>query len=386
MNSGNLSLTSKKRNRELCNDIKEKSEINNLNIDSNNSQNNSLEVAEKNNKNLTLNSFLPEENIIFKYENQIELVDSAFIFKDGDILIFKNKYSDIYDAKNHNQKLRLYSLGSISYFYYLDEETFISNQSTYFTIYIFLNHRTKFQEIQKINLPNSFLSQKIYLLTNRNIICQTFFHSETRLLIYAKEKINKKYAEFKDYSSVITNVDEVIELNLNKFLTIKNTINNQLIFKVYNNKDYKLIKSNTVTKVDRSHIIYFIFAFTKINENKIINGNFNNIFIFDAQMLDLETVINFNDFKIHKLKYIKKGIILLIGEDEKFNKNTDDLEKKIVLKKLKIDFCFNIISDEKNEDYTEYIGNFISLFQIENYWDKWIYTLTGKSLLRIYSR
>ena len=67
------------------------------------------------------------------------------------------------------------------------------------------------------------------------------------------------------------------------------------------------------------------------------------------------------------------------------NKKNKELENRVIFKRLKMDFCFNDIIDEKDKDMTEYIGEFISLFQIDVYWDKEIYTLVDKSILRIYS-
>ena len=384
MKSDVSSLTNKKRNREQFNE-EEKTEFNNINKDFN-IQTNSLLIKDNNNKNLLPNAFLSKKKIIFKYENQKEIIDSAFIFKDGDIIIFKNTYSQIYNTKTNKQKLILNFLGSISFFCYLNEETFISNKNSYFTIYKFLNNRSDLQQIQRINFPDNYFSRKIFHLTNGDIICQTYLHLETRLLIYTKKNNDEKYLGLKDYSPIIINVDEIIELNIDKFLTIKKTINDELIFKIYNTQDYKLVKSNTIyLRSDRTKVIYFIFTFSKINENKIINGNLNNIFIFDLQMLDLETIINFNDFKINKLKYINNETILLIGEDEECNKKNIGLENRVIFKRLKMDFCLNDIIDEKDEDMTEYIGKFISLFQIDAFWDKEIYTLVGKSILRIYS-
>ena len=332
------------------------------------------------------NTFFLGEKLIFKYENEKEIIDSAFIFKDGDIIIFKSTFSEIYNIETGKEKLRLNFLGSILVFCYLNEETFISNKNSFFNIYKFLNNRTGFQLIQTINFPQNCFAYKIYYLTNRDIICQIYSHYETRLLIYTKEIDNEEYVQSNDYSHTIKNIDEIIELNTDKFLTIKKTVNDELIFNLYKTQDYKLIKSNAIClRSDRNKVIYFIFTFNKINENKIINGNLNNIFIFDLQMLDLETIINFNDFKINKLKYINNETILIIGEDEKCNNNLFDFENRVIFKKLKMDFFLNDIIDEKKEDMTTYIGEYISLFQIENYWDKWIYSLVGKTVLRIYS-
>jgi hypothetical protein len=365
----------KKINKESPNDNSSSNEKHNLE-----QKNNQIKKEPKEEEKKDI--FFNEDKIIFKYENEQNRIDSAFVYNNGDILIFMTENTTLYDGKTFSPKLKLDFINSLYCFCYISEEEFISCKGSQFIIYKFEKQRTSVKLCQIVNC--SYII-KIKKLTNYDLAALCCYAGDFCLRVFRKKNLdecndlnntyNYQYILFK---SIYKSINYLLEINSNEILTIRKGAN-QLNLIIYNTKyDYNEIKSNTIkTEINGKTRFYIISPFYKVNNfNKIISAGFQNIYIFDLLSLDVETVIKVG-YDINKILCLNENYFLFTYlENQSFN--------NFFIKKMKIDFKYNEIVEEKKEDITEYSGKLKTLFKIEKYINNGLITIINDSLLRVY--
>ena len=122
-----ISKSENKSNKILNKKRKRKSKESPVNIEINeNQKQNNIKDVELKEEPKPNNSFFNEDKIIFKYESGNTRIDSVFVYNNGDIFIFKEEETILYEGKTFNKLLEVNFIGSVYCFCYLSEEDFIS--------------------------------------------------------------------------------------------------------------------------------------------------------------------------------------------------------------------------------------------------------------------
>ena len=324
-------------------------------------------------------------NVIFKETKEKEGIESAFTFKDGDILVFKNNiHSTLFDRRDFHSKLELYSIGSLYCFCYLNEEEFVSIKREYIEFYKFLDDRTKILEIQRINAFPSFEFHKIIKLSNNDLINLICINLERKLQIFQKK--DGKYSWSEEIKEPNKDVDEIVDLGNNEMLTKKmDNCKDQLILKVYRTTDYEKLREHTVDLVfEGRRRIYFTLPLLKVkNKNKIIGVGMFKFFILDTIDLHIETMIKFDKHVIDLIQ-LNNGDLMLMTlikgnflHDEKEN-------DKYFFDKVKIDFDLNNMISEENMEIQDNFCSYKTLTKIGNYINNGLIVITDNSEIKIF--
>lgn len=350
----------------------------NINININMNELEVKEISKSNQKNNN-NNFFNEEKIIFKYEINDKRIDSVFVYKNGDILIFLNTNSILFDGKTFKPILNLDFIGCLYCFSYLSEDEFISFKENYFQIYCYQNNRTSIKLKQEIICERI---TRINKLENDDLAILVFYEYSSILKIFRKEKKFVKYSDSNNYSLFMTindYINDFIEFNPREIFEIRKKENtNELVMKILNSNNYALIRENTIkTIVNGKTSIFISSSIYKGNEFKVLALGFKKLYIFDTITLEVETFIKLG-FEVNKMLCLNDDYFLFNYEIR------EDNIKKFIVKKIKINFLFNEIVDEITEQLNNYNVEYSSLFKLEKYINGGIITIINDSLLRIY--
>ena len=334
---------------------------------------------------------LNNEDIIFKHEDIMNGIESVFCFKDGDILIFKNKYSLIFDGKTFNKKMQLDFLGARCAFCYLSEKEFILIKDVYFSLYEFTNGRNSCKEISKVEknslTENDEKNKNIFPLSNNDLINISLIGLTPIVKQYRRVEDNNKIQRYEIIDNLeLNDIEDVINLENDEFLTIKKFQNtDEILFKVYSNKDYTILRFNRIdcTINGKRRIFFSTLPFFKVKKNKLFMAGIYYLNIFDIDTLELETTIKINP-EIRDVAVLNNNCVLMI----ECNRNLVFLkeETNYCLTKVLIDFDTNDIIKRESNDITDDMGEFKTLFNIYNYNDKGLVTITDQYILKIYKK
>lgn len=299
-------------------------------------------------------------NVKIKFKGQEKKINSVFIFKDGDFMIFvdkgnsKNYYSIIYDAKTLKPKHAL-NIVSLSYFFYLTETEYgIQTEDNKFQIYEFNKERTKSNMIQTINLKKFSSPYKLSKASNGDILLFYFYFGGMGIDVYRKNNNEEFYKLKSDIETLY--LDDIININEKEVLGYKKRYSPDysIEIKVLNNENYKVIRENSIYRV------IMLLSMYKVSNDKLISAGNNKLYIFDLNTLELETIIQLS--KIIKTILIRpKGNIFLI------TKNNYDPEDYYI-DNIKIDYKTNeLILNETIVNINKAFNAHGSLSQIENY-------------------
>jgi len=339
-------------------------------------------------ENIIKKQILDKEKIICSLEDKVSMIDSIFTFKDHDFLIFKSTFSILYDGKTLKEKLKLNFIGSSNAFCYLSENEFLVMKNNYISFYKFKNNRTSYENITTVQCSPLEENKKIFKIFKYDIlnICEYKFHFQPSIKIYTRIYDNNdsiiNYELISD--NVLTDIDEVINLEDSfQFLTFKKYENlNEILFKVYD-YGYNIVRFNRMNCFTSKKRRIFMpqFAFYKVNKNKLITASIYYIYIFDIETLELETTIKvlseIKRFIILNNKYI---MMVLYNSELKDYKR----EEHYSICKLLVDFENNSIEKAENNEITDEVGEFKTLFNIFNYHDDGLITISDHCLLKIY--
>ena len=323
------------------------------------------------------NPILNKDKIIFEQEDSIAGIESVFSFKDGDLLVFQNKFSIIYDGKTFNKKLKLDFLGASCAFCYLSEKEFILLKDFYFSLYRFDKNRTNFKEIYTVD-KNKYqeTNKKIFNLSNNNLISLAEIYFTPVIKVFGRIEDNYELIE----NHNLKDIDEVINLENDEFLTIKKFMNQDyILLKVYNNKDYIVNRKNEINCIlnGKRRIYFSDLPILKVDKNKILIGGIMFLNIICTETLQLETTIKISP-QIKSLRLLGNNCIILIETLKNFK------EIKYNLTRVWINFIMNDIIKKESIDITEEMGEFKTLFGIHNYMDKGLATIGDQYQLKIY--
>jgi hypothetical protein len=237
--------------------------------------------------------FFNEKNIIFKYEIYTDRIDSVFSFENGDILIFLQRNSILYDGKTFKPKIELNFIGSKYSFCYLSEEEFISFKENYFDIYRFENFRNSVQLKQRLLCDRII---RINKFSNDDLAILKFHKIGSIIKIFRKQKIINDNNISYNYAPYITfnyYINDFIELISKDIVTIKKIeFENELFLKLINTENYYEKKSNIIkTVIKGKKRIYISSELYKTYNNKFAALGFNKLYIFDCYNLEVETII-----------------------------------------------------------------------------------------------
>ena len=376
-----ISKSENKSNKILNKKRKRKSKESPVNIEINeNQKQNNIKDVELKEEPKPNNSFFNEDKIIFKYESGNTRIDSVFVYNNGDIFIFKEEETILYEGKTFNKLLEVNFIGSVYCFCYLSEEDFISFKQNYFQIYNFENQRTSVKIVQKILCDNII---KINKLSNQDLAILCFYINCYILKIFRKKELysdqNNSYQYF-NYITLFDEINDFLEVSPNEILTMKKDISENILkFNILDNKkNYISIRTNEIKCViDNKTRIYILSPLYKASKDKLIFSGFNNIYIFDLITLEIETFIKVG-CDINKILCFNDGYFLFNYQINNFQRDS------FYIKKIKINFQYNELVEEISEEITDYLGKYKMLFKIEKYINNGLITIINDSLLRIY--
>ena len=122
----------------------------------------------------------------------------------------------------------------------------------------------------------------------------------------------------------------------------------------------------------------------KVNHNKIIFGGVLNSYIIDIHSLELETTIKLNK-TIKKILVRPNGNIFVLTFLKEFIVKINRNIYNLFLNKIQIDFKFNEIIQNKEDDITNITKKYSSLFDIFNYSEKGLAMIIDNEELIIYN-
>ena len=316
-------------------------------------------------------------------------VESIFIFKDGDIIIFGigESFSTLYDGKTFKSKTTL-DVTSDSCFFYLTEEEFGLCISYKFSLKNFENNRTSYTSIQSFPTKQFETGKSLVRLSNGDILFFKFYMGSMAISVYRKAKENmdsicnaEDLYQLQDFR--IENCEDIIELNEKEFLGYKKMISSEsLELKVYNNENYQVKKVKSIkTEVDKKKRLYFTTKIYK-NGNKLICGGCYKIFIIDLDSLELETTIGITKV-VDKLLIRPNGRIYIVAYDDSLYKT----KRHFFIHDLKIDFTTNELEESKEINVIDFIqdeeSNIFS-FDCYNYFNNGLAVVLDRRELIVY--
>ena len=313
-------------------------------------------------------------------------VESIFIFKDGDIIIFGigESFSTLYDGKTFKSKTTL-NVTSDSCFFYLTEEEFGLCISYKFSLKNFENNRTSYTSIQSFPTKQFETGKSLVKLSNGDILFFKFYMGSMAISIYRKTKDPTCNADdlyqLQDFR--IENCEDIIELNEKEFLGYKKMISSEsLELTVYNNENYQVKKVKSIkTEVDKKKRLYFTTKIYK-NGNKLICGGCYKIFIIDLDSLELETTIGITKV-VDKLLIRPNGRIYIVAYDDSLYKT----KRNFFIHDLKIDFNTNELVESKEINVIDFLqdeeSNIFS-FDCYNYFNNGLAVVLDRRELIVY--
>ena len=315
-------------------------------------------------------------------------VESIFIFKDGDIIIFGNgeTFSTLYDGKTFKPKVTL-NVTSDSCFFYLTEEEFGLCISYSFGLKKFEKNRTSFTAIQSFPTKQFETGKSLVKLSNGDILFFKFYMGSMAISVYRKNENFDPLSHADDLYQLqdfrIENCEDIIELNEKEFLGYKKMISSEsLELTVYNNENYQVKKVKSIkTEVDKKKRLYFTTKIYK-NGNKLICGGCYKIFIIDLDSLELETTIGITKV-VDKLLIRQNGRIYIVAYDDSLYKT----KRHFFIHDLKIDFTTNELVESKEINVIDFIqdeeSNIFS-FDCYNYFNNGLAVVLDRRELIVY--
>ena len=325
--------------------------------------------------------------IKFKYKSF--KVESIFIFKDGDIIIFGigESFSTLYDGKTFKSKTTL-DVTSDSCFFYLTEEEFGLCISYKFSLKQFEKNRTSYTSIQTFPTKQFETGKSLVKLSNGDILFFKFYMGSMAISVYRKAKENvdsiinaEDSYQLQDFR--IENCEDIIELNEKEFLGYKKMISSEsLELTVYNNENYQVKKVKSIkTEVDTKKRLYFTTKIYK-NGNKLICGGCYKLFIIDLDSLELETTIGITKV-VDKLLIRPNGRIYIVTYDDSLYKT----KRHFFIHDLKIDFTTNELVESKEINVIDFLqdedSNIFS-FDCYNYFNNGLAVVLDRRELIVY--
>jgi hypothetical protein len=315
-------------------------------------------------------------------------VESIFIFKDGDIIIFGNgeTFSTLYDGKTFKPKITL-NVTSDSCFFYLTEEEFGLCISYSFGLKKFEKNRTSFTAIQSFPTKQFETGKSLVKLSNGDILFFKFYMGSMAISVYRKNENFDSLSHTDDLYQLqdfrIENCEDIIELNEKEFLGYKKMISSEsLELTVYNNENYQVKKVKSIkTEVDKKKRLYFTTKIYK-NGNKLICGGCYKIFIIDLDSLELETTIGITKV-VDKLLIRPNGRIYIVAYDDSLYKT----KRHFFIQDLKIDFNTNELVESKEINVIDFLqdeeSNIFS-FDCYNYFNNGLAVVLDRRELIVY--
>ena len=316
-------------------------------------------------------------------------VESIFIFKDGDIIIFGigESFSTLFDGKTFKSKTTL-DVTSDSCFFYLTEEEFGLCISYRFQLKKFENNRTSYTSIQSFPTKQFETGKSLLKLSNGDILFFKFYMGSMAISVYRKAKENsdsifnaEDLYQLQDFR--IENCEDIIELNEKEFLGYKKMISSEsLELTVYNNENYQVKKVKSIkTEVDTKKRLYFTTKIYK-NGNKLICGGCYKLFIIDLDSLELETTIGITKV-VDKLLIRPNGRIYIVTYDDSLYKT----KRHFFIHDLKIDFTTNELVESKEINVIDFLqdedSNIFS-FDCYNYFNNGLAVVLDRRELIVY--
>jgi hypothetical protein len=288
-------------------------------------------------------------------------IDSFIAFDDGDFIIFYGGYSNLFDGKTLKIKQNL-KVGSSSTFFLLSQTQYAINTEDYFEIYDFNEDKTSSKFVQSIRTKAFSSGNKIYKISNGDILLNSFYLGSKDVQVYRKniDNIYEIQTQF-----LTQDLEDIIELNNNKELLGYKKNTESMLFKILDRDNYTVVKKQIaqfiVNSKRRIHLKYDLYDYGKLIGNKIIFIGPLNIYIFDTKTLELETTIKFNNVILSSIVKPKEGEIIL------FCKEQCNFNEKYFMNHIKINYNTNEIERFLEKDITDKIGEHKTLFKIYDY-------------------
>ena len=338
----------------------------------------------------TSEKILNEENKIFEHNDIIKGIESIFCFKDGDILVFKNTYSILYDGKSFKEKLRISFMGALCAFCYLSEEEFILLKDSYLSLYKFSNNRTQLKEICVIHKHNYENNKKIFVLSNNDLLnIYQVCINPLEYNIFRRIENNNEFVRYDLLSPAlieeIKDIEYVVNLDKDEFFTMKSFSNtDEILLKVYSNENYFIKRFNVIKcRINSKRRIYDSTLPLFKMKKKILIPSVCFFNIIDIETLELETTINISE-EIKDIQIFDDSFIIFFECYRDF----ENLKRtfRFYLTKVWIDFETNNILRKESYKLNDESGEYKTLFKIFKYKENGLATLADQNYLKIYNK
>lgn len=340
------------------------------------------------------------ENKKVKFTYISREIQSAYIFEDGDFIIFSSgesqkagvnkNISSLFDGKTLQSKLILEIQSESCFFDLKNYEFGICKNYNQFKINKFNEERTEYKEIQIINLQQFETGRYLEKFLNGDIILSKFYMGSLSFSVYRKNDNDGIYKYQSQFH--IENCEELVDLNKDEFLGYKKSIiiPESLLLMVFD-KNYKIKRNNKVMaeiKDSNNNIkkkLYFTSKIIKYNDDKLIACGCSHIYIIDLKLLELETTIKL-DKTIIQILVRPKGNILALGYLQIHYSKIKDRETspdvwKYYMYNIKIDFKTNDLIKCEENDISDQVGSYSSFYKFYNYINNGLVVNTDNELI-----
>jgi hypothetical protein len=331
---------------------------------------------------------LNKENLIFEHKDEKSGIESIFCFKDGDIIVFKNTFSVLYDGKTFEEKIKIKDLGALCAFCYISEDEFILLKQSYLALYRFSNSRKALEKIAIIHENVLEENKKLFVLSNNDLLNITQISLEPqRSRIFRRVEDNHEFLMYDllpdNLLEDIVDIEYVINLEDDEFLTFKRVLYpEEILLKVYSNESYLIKRFNRIKCIlgSKRMIYYSNLPIFKMKKKILLPGVcFLNI--IDVITLELETTIKISE-EIKDIQIFGDNCMAL------FECYRDYIENKRIfdfyLSKVLIDFESNYMIKKERMKINDEAGIYKTLFKVFNYKEKGLATITDQNYLKIY--
>ena len=331
-----------------------------------------------------------------KFEYQSSFIESVYVFKDGDFILFgMPEKSILFDGKTLNPKMSLSVSSDCSFYELSDDEFALYINFNQFQLNKFISNRTSFKTIQQLSCKEEGSARRVIQISNGDICASKIYVGYINFYIYRKDPANAEYAPYgENFFKFLEDINDLININDKEILTYKFKVaKDSLVLKVLDNKEYKEIRGNEIkfkdSEIGKRLYVTATSSLKLVKDNKVVASSTQYLYIFGLDCLELETTIKL-DYNIKSILVRPKGNLFLFLEDRNNRREnyssgrTLDYYYVQYINSLKIDFKTNELLEKKEEEISYIVGKNKDIFKMYNYIGNGLIALIDESHVIIY--